>query len=78
MTRTLHVVSISGGKDSAAASKRQEASFFPDPHRDAHLNKRGIRNVVEWSKTQRGGRLLDWIRVTEEPRACASAYGLCE
>lgn len=62
----------------AAASKRQEASFFPDPDRDAHLNKRGIRNVVEWSKTQRGGRLLDWIRVTEEPRACASAYGLCE
>lgn len=60
------------------ASKRQEASFFPDPHRDAHLNKRGIHNVVEWSKTQRGGKLIDWIRLTEEPRACESAYGLCE
>jgi 3'-phosphoadenosine 5'-phosphosulfate sulfotransferase (PAPS reductase)/FAD synthetase len=60
------------------ASKRQQASFFPDPDRDVHLNKRGIRNVVEWSKTQRGGRALDWIRVNEEPKACASAYGLCE
>ncbi len=60
------------------ASKRQEASFFPDPHRDAHLNKRGIRNVVEWSKTQRGGKLMDWIRISEEPKACESAYGLCE
>lgn len=62
----------------AMASKRMEASFFPDPDRDAHLNKRGIRNVVEWSKTQRGGQLIDWIRVTEEPKACQSAYGLCE
>lgn len=62
----------------AMASKRMEASFFPDPDRDAHLNKRGIRNVVEWSKTQRGGQHIDWIRVTEEPKACQSAYGLCE
>jgi 3'-phosphoadenosine 5'-phosphosulfate sulfotransferase (PAPS reductase)/FAD synthetase len=62
----------------AASSKRQEASFFPDPDRDAHLNKRGIRKVVEWSKTQRGGQKMDWIRINEEPKACASAYGLCE
>jgi hypothetical protein len=34
--------------------------------------------VVEWSKTQRGGVNVDWIRVTEEPKACDSAYGLCE
>lgn len=62
----------------SAASKRQEASFFPNPHRDAHLNKRGIRNYVAWSKTQRGGQLIDWIKVHEEPKACESAYGLCE
>lgn len=62
----------------AAASKRQEASFFPDPNRDAHLNKRGIRNYVEWSKTKRGGQEIDWIRLYEEPKACESAYGLCE
>lgn len=62
----------------AMASKRMEASFFPDPDRDAHLNKRGIRNIVEWSKTQRGGKLMDFIRITEEPKVCESAYGLCE
>ncbi len=62
----------------AASSKRQEASFFPDPDRDAHLNKRGIRNVVQWSKTQRGGQLMDFIRISDEPKACESAYGLCE
>lgn len=62
----------------ALASKREEASFFPDPNRDAHLNKRGIRKVVEWSKTQRGGQLMDWVRIHEEPKACESAYGLCE
>lgn len=61
-----------------AASKRQEASFFPDPTRDAHLHKRGIHNVVEWASTGRGGHTLDWIRIAEEPKACASAYGQCE
>lgn len=60
------------------ASKREVASFFADPDRDVHLNKRGIRNYVAWSKTQRGGQLIDWIRVYEEPKACQSAYGLCE
>jgi 3'-phosphoadenosine 5'-phosphosulfate sulfotransferase (PAPS reductase)/FAD synthetase len=59
-------------------AKRGEASFFPDPHRDAHLNRRGIHNVVGWSQTGRGGQTLDWIRITEEPKACESAYGLCE
>lgn len=61
----------------ALASKRSEASFFPDPHRDAHLDKRGIRKVVEWSKTARGGKNIDWIRL-EPAKACESAYGLCE
>lgn len=60
------------------ASKLGESSFFPDPERDGHLNKRGIRNMVQWSKTQRGGQHMDWIRVYEEPKACDSAYGLCE
>lgn len=62
----------------ALASKRGDSSFFADPDDDAHLNKRGIRNIVEWSKTKRGGQLMDWIRITEEPKACSSAYGLCE
>jgi len=25
-----------------------------------------------------GPQLMDWIRITEEPKACQSAYGLCE
>jgi 3'-phosphoadenosine 5'-phosphosulfate sulfotransferase (PAPS reductase)/FAD synthetase len=62
----------------AAASRRQEASFFPDPHRDSHLSKRGIRNYVGWASTGQGGHTLDWIKISEEPRACESAYGLCE
>ncbi len=62
----------------AMASKRGVTSFFPDPDRDVHLNRRGIRNVVEWSKTKRGGQLMDFIRINEEPKACESAYGLCE
>lgn len=60
------------------ASRTRGASFFPDPDRDAHLNKRGIHNVVAWSQTQRGGQNIDWIRLHEEPAACSSAYGLCE
>jgi 3'-phosphoadenosine 5'-phosphosulfate sulfotransferase (PAPS reductase)/FAD synthetase len=58
------------------ASKGGAASFFPDPDRDAHLNKRGIRNVIEWSKTSRGGK--QYALVADEEPACASAYGLCE
>ena len=62
----------------AMASRSGAASFFADPVKNAHLKKRGIRNMVDWSKTQRGGQNLDWIRLTEEPAECASAYGLCE
>lgn len=59
-------------------SRRMQSSFFADPDRNAHLNKRGIRNVVQWSKTARGGVNLDFIRINEEPKVCESAYGLCE
>jgi 3'-phosphoadenosine 5'-phosphosulfate sulfotransferase (PAPS reductase)/FAD synthetase len=58
-------------------SKRQDSSFFADPDSNAHLNKRGIHNVVRWAKTFRGGKVADpqW----DEPApACASSYGLCE
>lgn len=62
------------------ASRRGDASFFPAPTGDnrGEIRGRTIRSVVEWSKTQRGGRMVDWIKVHEEPAACASAYGLCE
>jgi 3'-phosphoadenosine 5'-phosphosulfate sulfotransferase (PAPS reductase)/FAD synthetase len=58
-------------------SKRQEASFFPNPDRDAHLNKRGIHNIVRWAKTFRGGKVND-PRWDEEAPSCSSSYGLCE
>lgn len=62
------------------ASRRGDASFFPAPSGDNRGELRGstIFDYVEWSKTQRGGRMVDWIRVHEEPAACASSYGLCE
>ncbi len=60
------------------ASKAQEASFFPDPDRQAGKNMRGVRNMVEWSQTGRGGRDFDWIKQMEDGPACSSVYGLCE
>lgn len=53
-------------------------SFF---HRgtQAHTGQAGtILQVVEWSKTTRGGRQYDLLAQAEPVKACASAYGLCE
>lgn len=61
----------------ALAAKLQAASFFPDPDRDAHLDKRGIRKVVQWARTSRGGRQFG-LFLNAEPLACSSSYGLCE
>jgi 3'-phosphoadenosine 5'-phosphosulfate sulfotransferase (PAPS reductase)/FAD synthetase len=60
-------------------SKKSNATFFSSPGDNDTANERGnIRRIVEWSQTKRGGRLMDWIRINEDPKACASAYGLCE
>lgn len=67
-------------------SKRGQSTFFsadktPGPHtQDPSLPMPGIRVVVEWSKTKRGGRELDPEAVAEEegPPVCSSVYGLCE
>lgn len=60
-------------------SRRSNATFFPAPGDSDDAYERGnVRQVVEWSKTQRGGKMLDWIRVYEEPAACSSSFGLCE
>lgn len=61
----------------AEASWRGESSFFPDLERDAKHNKRGIVNVVQWSKTSHGGKQLS-LASEEAPAACESSYGLCE
>ncbi|MBF0588706.1 MAG: phosphoadenosine phosphosulfate reductase family protein [Magnetococcales bacterium] len=65
------------------ASKRQWATFFPadktpGPHRhDVTLPIPTVWEVVEWSKTGRGGYNYDMF-ADEAPPACASEYGLCE
>lgn len=61
----------------AQSSKQLAASFFPNPDREAHLNKRGILNMIEWSKTSRGGKQRG-LFADSEPTACSSSYGLCE
>lgn len=60
-----------------AVSKRGAASFFPDPSRDAHLDKRGIRNIVRWAHTTRGGKNFDLLD-TDDGAGCSSSYGLCD
>lgn len=60
-------------------SKRSTATFFPAPGSNEFAFERGnVRAVVEWSKTQRGGVLMDMFRSYDDAPSCASAYGLCE
>lgn len=62
----------------ALAGNGGQASFFPDPDRQEGKNKRGVRNMVEWSKTGRGGYNMDWIKASGDSPLCSSIYGLCE
>lgn len=62
------------------ACKRGHSSFMSAAHpaqdkREvfADLN---IRSRIEWAKTTRGGRQYDLL--AEEPKGCASSYGLCD
>lgn len=68
-----------------ACSKRGGASFFPAPtggkvvsNKLAHAKANDIYQVVEWSKTSRGGKQFSLLTALDEPTACASSYGLCE
>lgn len=56
-----------------AASRRGSATLFTSDKRG-----HGIRELVEWSKTTRGGKYYDLIPLTEDTSACSSIYGLCE
>lgn len=67
------------------ASKRGSSTFFTatdDPtvsNTDSiHYTTHGIDRRIEWSKTTRGGRLIDLLAITANPVACESAYGLCD
>lgn len=55
------------------ASKRGSATFFISDSRG-----HGIEDVVEWSKTSRGGTQYDLLKLMEETPTCSSQYGLCE
>ena len=60
------------------ASKRQGATFFTAPSDDSEWSAtQTIRVFVEWSKTARGGKQFDFLRMDDGP-ACTSIYGLCE
>lgn len=55
------------------ASKSLSSTLFTSDYRG-----HGIDDIVEWSKTTRGGRHYDLISLTEDTTACSSVYGLCE
>ncbi len=60
------------------------SAFLPSDERTVAGNRAGIRSIVDWSKTSRGGRNfdllnhLDEIAPAEQRLACSSQYGLCE
>jgi 3'-phosphoadenosine 5'-phosphosulfate sulfotransferase (PAPS reductase)/FAD synthetase len=55
--------------------KRTGFSFFRMPREDGSY--RFVDDVVDWSKTMRGGKQYS-LMVLQEPAACDSDYGLCE
>jgi 3'-phosphoadenosine 5'-phosphosulfate sulfotransferase (PAPS reductase)/FAD synthetase len=61
------------------ANSRKIASFFAtDKIPGADLEDGGIRQVIGWAKTGRGGRNLDMFRLQDDGPLCSSVYGLCE
>ena len=66
------------------ASRRRTSSFFSsDKTPGEHVGNPDmlmpqIHAVVEWSKTGRGGRQYDWLKMEDEGLLCSSLYGLCE
>jgi 3'-phosphoadenosine 5'-phosphosulfate sulfotransferase (PAPS reductase)/FAD synthetase len=57
---------------------RSPVSFFHMGTQGPSGQESSIWSVVEWSKTTRGGRQFDLLSDLEDPKACSSAYGLCE
>lgn len=62
----------------AIASRREAASFFPAPTKDNRGERQGgnIRQIIQWSKTTRGGKQQDLL--ADDGMGCASSYGLCD
>ena len=60
-------------------SKHSSATFFASRgDNDSALERGGIWQVVQWSKTTRGGKQFDLLTQLDESTSCSSAYGLCE
>lgn len=68
----------------SAVSKRNASSFFssdtapfPSGYDPKVQGYYGIRDIVKWSKTSRGGVQYD-LFASGDPQMCSSKYGLCE
>jgi hypothetical protein len=64
------------------AAKRGRSTFMPlfnqgDTPEEIFDNG-NIWKVVEWSKTSRGGKQYDMLRMDNDGPLCTSIYGLCE
>lgn len=65
----------------AAASvtaKRGKTTFFAATVAESHLQKDGIDEVVEWSRTGRGGRQYAMFFEAQSGGGCSHDLGLCE
>lgn len=68
----------------AAASKHGGSTFFAAANHGENMTTEqavaiaNIDAVVEWSKTSRGGKQFDFIRIDNDGPVCSSVYGLCE
>jgi len=57
-------------------SRTNNATFFHASKTGGAIT--GIRGVVEWSKTGRGGRTFDLFKDVADAQVCLSSYGLCD
>jgi 3'-phosphoadenosine 5'-phosphosulfate sulfotransferase (PAPS reductase)/FAD synthetase len=66
------------------ASKRAYSTFFnleslgPGKLAAEYFDAENIDAVVAWSKTSRGGKQYDFLRIENDGPMCSSIYGLCE
>ncbi|MBJ6609974.1 MAG: phosphoadenosine phosphosulfate reductase family protein [Candidatus Thiothrix moscowensis] len=60
------------------ASKRGASTFFA-PDKDSQNHVAGIDTVMQWAKTERGGKVYSlFSQPAMYTGGCASAYGLCD
>lgn len=68
---------------SGVARRAGSATFFyvnkgGEADGEIHYRTHGIKTVVEWAKTGRGGKQYELFAFDPEAPACSSTYGLCE